>query len=71
MGTRLLLGLMRVLVYLPLAWVRALGWVLGRILHAVVSSRRRVVQVNLRQCFPALNDAQVRALTHRVFVRFA
>ncbi|TXT41648.1 MAG: lipid A biosynthesis lauroyl acyltransferase [Comamonadaceae bacterium] len=71
MGTRLLLGLMRVLVYLPLAWVRALGWVLGGILHAVVGSRRRVVQVNLRQCFPALNDAQVRALTRRVFVRFA
>lgn len=71
MGTRLLLWLMRGLAHLPLAWVRALGWVLGWVLYAVVNERRRVVQTNLRLCFPALDAAARRTLSHRVFVRFA
>ncbi|WP_223904603.1 LpxL/LpxP family acyltransferase [Rhodoferax lithotrophicus] len=71
MGTRLVLWWMRVMAYLPLAWVRVLGRLLGAVLHAVVGSRRRVVHTNLRLCFPALDDAQVHALTRRVFVRFA
>ncbi len=66
-----MLWLMRGLAHLPLAWVRALGWLLGWSLYAVVGSRRRVVQTNLRLCFPALDVAQRRALSRRVFVRFA
>ena len=71
LGTRFVLVLMRVLAHLPLAWVRALGCVLGWALHMGVGARRRVVQTNLRLCFPQLDPAQVRALSRRVFVRFA
>jgi len=71
MGTRFLLFLMRALAPLPLAWVRALGWLLGQVLYGLVGSRRHVVQTNLRLCFPHLDAAQVRALSRRVFVRFA
>ena len=71
MGTRFLLFLMRALAPLPLAWVRALGWLLGWVLYGVVGSRRRVAQTNLRLCFPQLEPAQVRAMSRRVFVRFA
>ena len=71
MGTRLLLWLMRWLAYLPLVWVRALGWLLGCGLYAVVGSRRRVVQTNLGLCFPTLPARQRRRLSQRVFVRFA
>ena len=71
MWTRFVLFLIRVLGYLPLSWVRALGWLLGGVLYLVVGSRRRVVQVNLSLCFPRLDAKQVRALSRRVFVRFA
>ena len=71
MGTRLILVLMHALAHLPLAWVRALGWLLGWVLYAVVGARRRVVQTNLRLCFPSLDPAERRALSHQVFVRFA
>jgi len=62
---------MRWLAYLPLVWVRALGWLLGCGLYAVGGSRRRVVQTNLGLCFPTLPARQRRRLSQRVFVRFA
>lgn len=71
MGTHFFLFLMRRLAHLPLAWVRALGWLLGWLLYGVVASRRHVVQVNLQLCFPRMTPVQVHALSRRVFVRFA
>jgi KDO2-lipid IV(A) lauroyltransferase len=71
MGTRFVLCLMSALAHLPLTWVRVMGWLLGRVLYWVVGSRRRVVQTNLRLCFPALDAARAQALTRQVFVRFA
>jgi len=62
---------MRLLAHLPLAWIRALGWALGRFLYVVVVPRRRVVQVNLALCFPQWTPRQRRALAPRVFVHVA
>jgi Kdo2-lipid IVA lauroyltransferase/acyltransferase len=69
MATSFILYLMRVSAYLPLSWVRALGWALGWVLYGVVGSRRHVVQTNLRLCFPHLDARQLRSLSRRVFVR--
>ena len=63
--------LMRVLAPLPLAWLRAFGWLFGWVLYAVVPSRRRVVRANLDQCFPQWSAHQRAALVPRVFIRFA
>lgn len=71
MLSRFSLMLMRTMAYLPLGWVRALGVVLGWVLHAVVVPRRRVVRTNLRLCFPQLSEADIRQRTRRVFVYFA
>ncbi len=62
---------MQVLAYLPLAWVRALGCLLGWILYALASSRRRVVWVNLKLCFPQLSPTGVRTMAMQTFVHFA
>lgn len=70
MAARALLALMRALRWLPLPWLRALGAVLGGLLWAVVPARRRVVQTNLRWCFPQLTPAQCNRLVRQVFVRF-
>jgi KDO2-lipid IV(A) lauroyltransferase len=65
------IGLMRVLARLPLAWVRALGVVLGWVLYRLAGSRRRVVQVNLRMCFPQRTPAEREQLARQTFVHFA
>ena len=62
---------MRLLAHLPLAWIRALGWLLGWVLYFVVVPRRRVMQTNLALCFPGWPAARRRALGPRIFVCFA
>jgi KDO2-lipid IV(A) lauroyltransferase len=71
MLTRLVLKCLELLGRLPLSWVRALGVVLGWLLYAVVSSRRKVVWINLRLCFPHWSDQQLRQCATRTFVHFA
>ncbi len=65
------ISVLQLLGRLPLAWVRALGWLLGLVLYVLVVPRRRVAQTNLRLCFPDQSEAQIRALTRRTFVHFS
>ncbi|MFM2427180.1 MAG: hypothetical protein RL707_1006 [Pseudomonadota bacterium] len=65
------LGVLSGLGYLPLSWLRALGAGLGQVLLVAIPSRRRVVQTNLRVCFPHLSEAERDALTRQTFVHFA
>ena len=62
---------MRALAHLPLAWVRAIGWLLGWVLYFIVIPRRHVVQRNLELCFPTWTAAQRRALGPRIFIHVA
>jgi Kdo2-lipid IVA lauroyltransferase/acyltransferase len=63
--------LMRCLAHLPLAWVRGLGWALGRVLYVLILPRRRVVLTNLRRCFPQWTQAQRAQVARQTFVHFA
>ena len=71
MLTRVGILLMRLIGRLPLSWVRALGCLFGYLLFGLAASRRHVVRVNLRLCFPALSEADRRRMTRRTFVHFA
>jgi KDO2-lipid IV(A) lauroyltransferase len=71
MLTQAVLGLVRLLAWLPLPLLRSLGRMLGWLLYAAVGSRRRVVLINLRLCFPQWSDQVVRATAVQVFVCFA
>lgn len=62
---------MRLLARLPLSVVRALGWALGRVLHAVAGRRRRIALTNWALCFPDQSEAQRVAAVRRHFVLFA
>jgi KDO2-lipid IV(A) lauroyltransferase len=62
---------MRAIAPLPLPWVRAMGRWLGLFLHAVVASRRKVVDTNLRLCFPQWSDEERRRVAREVFVHVA
>mgnify|MGYP003577418468 CR=1 FL=1 len=71
MISRLGVAFMRMLAPLPLRWVRALGWLLGWLLYAVVRGRRRVVRVNLDLCFPHWTPQRRAETVPRVFIAFA
>ncbi len=71
MGNRLGLAFMRLLSVLPLSWVRAIGWTLGMLLHAVVLRRRRIARTNWALCFPNDSPAERNRAIRRHFVVFA
>jgi len=61
------IGLLSVLGKLPYPLVARFGEALGALLHCVPSSRRRVVEANLRLCFPNKSEAELRALSRQTF----
>ena len=69
--TRLGIAFMELLARWPLPLVRALGWVLGVFLYAVVVPRRRVARTNLGLCFPGWTRWQREAAALRSFIAFA
>lgn len=69
--SRLLVGLLWMLHWLPLPVLRVLGSGLGQLLFAVAGGRRKVALRNLALCFPALSEGERQALARRHFVAFA
>lgn len=66
-----LVGLLWLLHWLPLPALRGIGALLGRLLFALGRERRRVTLINLRLCFPELDEPARRELARRHFVAFA
>jgi Kdo2-lipid IVA lauroyltransferase/acyltransferase len=62
---------MRMIAPLPLSWVRAMGVVLGLLLYWVVWPRRKVVDTNLRLCFPQWSGARRRKVARATFIHVA
>jgi Kdo2-lipid IVA lauroyltransferase/acyltransferase len=71
MISRLGILLMRAIAPLPLRWIRALGWAVGMMLFLLVRSRRKVVDVNLRLCFPQWSEARRTQVAREVFIHVA
>jgi len=70
MMTRLGLGLIWLLHWLPLVLLAPLGRAAGLLLYALAGERRRVVLTNLRLCFPDLREAQRVQLARNHFAVF-
>ena len=66
-GVRLALGLLWLLHWLPLPLLAALGRGLGALLHTLAGSRRRIALRNLELCFPAMPEAERRAVVREHF----
>ena len=71
MMTRIGLGLIWLLHWLPLSLLAPLGRAAGLLLYALAAERRRVVLTNLRLCFPELREAQRVQLARDHFAVFA
>ena len=68
--TRLAVGLLWLLHFLPLPWLRALGAGFGRLLYVLGRERRRVALTNLGLCFPELAPEARRRLALQHFIAF-
>ncbi|MFN3569851.1 MAG: lipid A biosynthesis acyltransferase [Polaromonas sp.] len=62
---------MQLLAALPLPVIRAMGVLLGWLLYVLAAPRRRVVNTNLRLCFPDRPEPERRRLARQTFVYFA
>jgi Kdo2-lipid IVA lauroyltransferase/acyltransferase len=69
--TRLLLGLMWLLHWLPLPVLGRLGEAVGSLLFATVRSRRRITLINLRLCLPDRAEAERVDIARRHFQAYA
>ena len=69
--TALFVGFMRLLSFMPLSFIRAVGHFLGWLLWAMMKSRKHIVQTNLRLCFPEKPIEEIKQLTRAHFVQFA
>lgn len=68
---KLLLGLMWLLHWLPLAVIGRTGEAVGTLLFAAARSRREIALTNLRLCMPHLTDAERRAIAKTHFRAYA
>jgi len=66
--TRLLVGLLWLLHFLPLGALAAFGNGLGRVLYWLIPERRHVTRINLAKCFPQM-DARSRERLARAHFR--
>lgn len=63
----LLVGIVRLAVYLPYRWQMALGRGCGRSLYRLLKRQRHIAETNLRLCFPELAPDRRRLLLRRSF----
>jgi KDO2-lipid IV(A) lauroyltransferase len=67
MASRLVLGLLWLVHWLPLAAQAAIGRALGAVLYALAGSRRRIARRNLELCLPARSAAEREAIVREHF----
>lgn len=61
------LGLLYMICLLPFQWQIKLGNTVGDLMHSLFKSRRHITQVNIKLCFPELNEAEQQQLVRDVF----
>jgi Kdo2-lipid IVA lauroyltransferase/acyltransferase len=63
----LMTGLLRVFAFLPYGVVARIGTGLGALLYRIPSTRRRVVHINLKLCFPDMSELERERLARAHF----
>jgi len=65
--TWLVLGLMRLVVFIPFKWQWKIARALSYIIKPLMSSKTRIVKINLQKCFPQLNQKKRDELAEKHF----
>ena len=66
-GLWFFLFLLRVLVFLPLPVLHAMGRAIGRLFYRVNDKRQRIARINIEHCFPDLSEEEKDQLVLRHF----
>jgi KDO2-lipid IV(A) lauroyltransferase len=69
--TYLAVGLLWLLHWLPLPFLRGLGWVLAKLIYPLARERRNVLRTNLRLCFPDMPPGEREQLARRHVLAFS
>lgn len=69
--SRLLVLFLWLLHMLPLPALRALGFLVGKLLYRLGHERRQVALTNLRLCFPEFSERERETIARRHFIAFA
>jgi Kdo2-lipid IVA lauroyltransferase/acyltransferase len=62
---------MRLIAPLPLPVIRAMGWLLGWLMYALVVPRKHIVRKNLLLCFSEQSAQELKRLEPKIFICFA
>jgi KDO2-lipid IV(A) lauroyltransferase len=69
--TYLAVGLLWLLHWLPLPFLRGLGWVLAKLIYPLARERRNVLRTNLSLCFPDMPPGERERLARRHVLAFS
>lgn len=62
------LGVMRLLCFMPYKCVIRVGWLIGLLLNRFLKERKRIAYINISRCLPHLSESQHRQLTEETMV---
>ncbi len=57
-----MIGLLRLLTYLPWSWQMQIGRLFGKLMYRLLASRRHIADVNLKLAFPELSETERKKL---------
>ncbi|NVJ60606.1 MAG: LpxL/LpxP family Kdo(2)-lipid IV(A) lauroyl/palmitoleoyl acyltransferase [Gammaproteobacteria bacterium] len=63
--TRLFFFFLKGLTRLPYSWLLGLGRAIGILMYHLANSRTRIARVNIKKCFPQMNEAAQEALVRK------
>lgn len=70
MISRIVLGLMWLVHFLPLSIVSRIGDVVGCVAYWLIPERRKVTRINLEKCFPGMDPGERETLARAHFRMF-
>ncbi len=65
--TRLTLGFLRAIARLPLGMLYGVSDAIYFVLKNVMHYRKKVIEVNLRACFPEKSEEEIQAIRHEFY----
>ncbi len=65
MFVRIFYTIWRWMHILPLSWLHAFGRQIGNLFRLIPNRERRIIEINLRLCFPEQSERELRALRNR------
>ena len=67
-GAWLGLFFLRIFAFLPYSWMKKISAILGRLFFNLAKTRRRIIETNIKLCFPDKTTAEKKELSRQAFI---